>query len=153
MSGRSDKDQKQFMPVGTLNTFRAISAGAEEIFAAFSDSDRLARWWGPAGFTNTFHTFEFKIGGRWIYTMHGPNGKDYPNECVFRVIEPSKKIVIEHVVLPLYTLTVTFKELEGITTVTWDQHFENQVFATKMNGFLQTANEQNLERLAGEVES
>lgn len=48
----------------TFNTSREIPATAEQVFAAISDPERLARWWGPAGFTNTFKVCEFKKGGR-----------------------------------------------------------------------------------------
>lgn len=130
---------------------REIDASVKEVFAAFTDAERLARWWGPSGFTNTFHTFEFETGGRWVYTMHGTDGKDYPNESVFREVVPEQKVVIEHVVLPKYILTITFTENDGKTTVTWEQDFENEVFASKMREFLETANRQNLDRLTDEV--
>jgi uncharacterized protein YndB with AHSA1/START domain len=134
-----------------LNASREIEAPVEAVFAAFSDPKRLARWWGPAGFTNTFDTFEFRQGGRWVYTMHGPDGRDYPNESVFSVIEPGAHIMIEHVVKPIYTLTISFAESDGKTKVGWDQRFENEVFATKMRDFLETANGQNLDKLTKEV--
>ena len=137
--------------MATLETFREIATPVEDVFAAFSDPVRLARWWGPAGFTNTFHTFEFETGGRWIYTMHGPDGRDYPNESVFREIVPEKKIVIHHIVLPIYSLVITLNENDGRTAVRWEQDFENKVFAAKMRDFLTTANEQNLDKLAAEV--
>ena len=28
----------------------------------------LQNWWGPEGFTNTFHEFDLKPEGRWILT-------------------------------------------------------------------------------------
>jgi uncharacterized protein YndB with AHSA1/START domain len=31
----------------TFRTTRDIPASSEEVFAAFSDPRRLARWWGP----------------------------------------------------------------------------------------------------------
>lgn len=134
-----------------LKTSRTIDASVDEVFAAFADAERLARWWGPAGFTNSFEVFELETGGRWVYTMHGPDGKDYPNESVFREVVPGIRIVIEHIVLPRYTLLLTFAENKGKTTVTWEQDFENETFATKMNDFLKTANEQNLDKLTTEI--
>ncbi len=128
-----------------------ISAEPTQVFAAFADPERLARWWGPDGFTSTFQDFNFQPGGHWAFTMHGPDGKDYPNQSIFREVEPFCKIVIEHIVLPKYLLTITFSEHEGKTLVTWDQVFENQTFATKMRDFLETANRQNLDRLTLEV--
>jgi|SRR5690606_35095465 len=135
----------------TLKTAREIAASVEEIFAAFTDGERLARWWGPAGFTNTFHTFEFETGGHWVYTMHGPDGKDYANESSFREVSPRERIVIDHVSLPKYELIISFAENDGKTTVSWEQTFENETFATKMNDFLATANEQNLDKLTAEI--
>jgi len=52
-----------------FNTSREIPATVEQVFAAISDPDRLARWWGPAGFTNTSSVCEFKIGGRWSFVI------------------------------------------------------------------------------------
>src|SRR4051794_38504484 len=69
-------------PMNTFETSREVPAPVEQVFAAISNPARLARWWGPAGFTNTFATCEFKTGGRWSFTMHGPNGANYPNESV-----------------------------------------------------------------------
>ncbi len=66
---------------------RILSASSAEVFAAHRDPERLARWWGPAGFTNTFTAFEFVPGGKWSFIMHGPDGKDFPNESVFTQIE------------------------------------------------------------------
>ncbi len=135
----------------TLKTTREIAASLDEVFAAFTDGERLARCWGPAGFTNTFHTFELETGGSWVYTMHGPDGKDYENESVFREVVPRQRVIIDHVSLPKYELTITFAESDGKTTVTWEQDFENKTFATKMRDFLTTANEQNLDKLTAEI--
>ena len=52
-------------PMAPFNTSRDIPAPAAQVFAAMANPERLARWWGPAGFTNTFHVCEFTPGGRW----------------------------------------------------------------------------------------
>ncbi len=41
-------------PMSTFETTRDIPATAADVFAAMTDPERLARWWGPAGLTNTF---------------------------------------------------------------------------------------------------
>ena len=94
-------------PKAAVSTERVFSASPHKVFAAFEQPDQLARWWGPKDFTNTFERFEFKPGGRWVFVMHGPNGNDYPNESVFREIQPDTKLVVEHVVQPWFRLTVT----------------------------------------------
>ncbi|MEK6806550.1 MAG: SRPBCC domain-containing protein [Pseudomonadota bacterium] len=135
-----------------FHTSREIAAHPSSIFAAFEDSARLAVWWGPAGFTNTFKTCEFKAGGKWSYVMHGPGAKHYPNESVFRDIEPFKRIVIQHVSQPRYLLTVTFEPTaNGGTLVSWTQDFEDPRVASGIGHIVVPANEQNLDRLAAEV--
>jgi uncharacterized protein YndB with AHSA1/START domain len=130
-----------------VSTERLISASPREVFAAFRQPDRLARWWGPGGFTSTFERFEFRPGGRWVFVMHGPNGASYPNESVFREIEPDARIVIEHVVKPWYRLTVTLADHGDQTRLAWVQEFETPEIASKMRRISEPANEQNLDRL------
>ncbi len=133
-----------------FTTARDIAASPEAIFAAFADAERLARWWGPAGFTNTFEVCEFQVGGQWKYTMHGPDGQDFPNESVFREIDPPQRLVIEHF-NPDYVLTITLEPLEGGTRVGWEQTFENDNLAQRIAGVIVPANKQNLDKLTAEV--
>lgn len=134
-------------PEAVISTERVFSAKAREVFAAFEQPDRLAEWWGPSGFTNTFERFEFQPGGRWVFVMHGPNGAHYPNESVFREIQPDSRIVIEHVVKPWYRLTVTVTARGDQTHLAWIQEFESPEVAARMRPLCESANEQNLDRL------
>lgn len=135
----------------TFNTFREIPATPDEIFAAFNDPERLARWWGPNGFTNTFHVFEFQNGGRWSNTMHSPNGGSPQNESFFELIEPPHKIVIRHNSQPLYRLSIELTSTESGTTVLWLQEFDDPDVARRIEKIVVPANEQNLDRLTAEV--
>lgn len=136
----------------SFQTSRVIAAHPASVFAAFKDSARLARWWGPAGFTNTFKTCEFQPGGKWSYIMRGPDGKEYPNESVFHEIEPAKRIVISHLSQPRYLLTILLEPAEnGGTLVHWDQEFEKPKVAQGIAHIVIPANEQNLDRLSVEV--
>ena len=73
---------------GTIGPDRS-SARASSTRPATACSRRSAtrtnwkQWWGPNGFTNTFHEFDLRPGGAWRFIMHGPDGTDYPNESVF----------------------------------------------------------------------
>jgi len=135
----------------TFNTSREIPATVDDVFAAFSDSERLERWWGPAGFTNTFHICEFKNGGQWSYTMHSPHGGNPANESVFESIEPPGRIVIRHTSQPVYRLTVELAASETGTVVSWSQEFEDAEVARRIETIVVPANEQNLDRLTAEV--
>ena len=137
--------------MNTFNTSREIGAPVDDVFAAFSNPERLARWWGPAGFTNTFHQFEFETTGRWVYTMHSPNGGNPRNESVFELVEPPRKIVIRHISQPLYRLTIELTPSEQMTTVSWLQEFDDAEVAKRILKIVIPANEQNLDRLTAEV--
>lgn len=134
-----------------FTTSREISAPPEAVFAAISDPARLARWWGPAGFSNTFRTCDFTPGGQWSYTMHGPDGAVFPNESVFVEIEPPRRIVIAHVSGPQYRLTVTLVPRPAGTNVEWVQVFAHPEVAKRLAPIVGPANEQNLDRLTAEV--
>jgi len=134
-----------------FDTSREIPATVEEVFAAISDPERLALWWGPAGFANTFNIYEFKNGGRWSFIMHGPDGKNYPNENVFAEIEPPRKVVVQHASEPKFRLTITLTPSAAGTVVSWSQAFESPEVASRLEHIVVPANEQNLERLSVEV--
>src|SRR6478672_11504632 len=137
--------------MSTFRHSRQIPASPESVFSAFQDPARLARWWGPDGFTNTFHTFEFEVGGRWSLTMHSPNGGNPANEIIFETIEPLRKIVIRHLSLPLYRLTIELETTKSGTTVLWSQEFDDDEVARRIEKIVRPANEQNLDRLSAEV--
>ena len=71
-------------------TERLINAPRELVWKAWTDPKHLEQWWGPTGFTTTTKEFDFKPGGVWFHTMHGPDGTDYPNEIYYEeILEPS----------------------------------------------------------------
>jgi uncharacterized protein YndB with AHSA1/START domain len=135
----------------TFATSREIKATPESIFDAFENPEILAKWWGPAGFTNTFSQFEFKQGGKWVFVMHGPDGTNYPNESEFGEIIPHRKIVIRHVVQPIFTLKVEIYETETGSIIHWNQEFESEEVAKSVAHIVIPSNEQNLDRLTAEV--
>lgn len=135
-----------------LKTSRHLRAPRHEVFAAISNPERLARWWGPAGFTNTFEICEFRNGGRWLFTMHGPDGANYPNECTFLDIQAGERVVIRHTCPPLFTLSIQLSEADGITRIDWCQRFDDAATCNALSDVCIPSNEQNLYRLATEVE-
>lgn len=130
---------------------KMIPATPSDIFAAMSDPARLARWWGPAGFASTIHRFEFTPGGAWRLTMHGPDGRDYPNESRFTRIEDGRIWEIEHLSGHHFRLTIELIPMAAGTLVNWRQTFDTAEHYQGLAEFVAKANEQNLDRLAAEV--
>jgi uncharacterized protein YndB with AHSA1/START domain len=129
-------------------TSRIIDAPRVHVFRAFSDPDRLAQWWGPAGFTNSIEVFDLRPGGRWCITLHGPDGTDYPNESVFvDVVEP-EIVIFDHISDHHFRMTITFTAHGAQTLVGWRQVFDTAEERSRIAAFVIPANEQNLDRLA-----
>lgn len=137
----------------TFHTQRELPFTPAAVFAAIQDPTRLARWWGPDGFTNVFDTFEFKPGGQWIFSMVGPDGKTYPNESTFTSITPDRQVVIQHVSPPHFVLTMTLHSRPTGTLVDWEQVFADAAVAHAVRHIVEPANEQNLDRLTAELQS
>ena len=130
---------------------RVLASSPSDVFAAMSDAARVARWWGPAGFTNTIHLFEFRPDGKWLLTMHGPDGKDYPNESRFTRIVVDRIFEIEHLNGHHFILTIELVPVHGGTEVKWRQTFDTAEHYGRIAEFVASANEQNLDRLEAEV--
>ena len=129
-------------------TERIIHAPCRQVFNAFVDPELLAQWWGPAGFSNSFKQFEFFPAGSWIFTMHGPDGQDYHNECRFVEITENRKIVIKHFSGHHFVLTLDYTPLTNdATRVGWCQLFDTVEHYQQIAEFVSVANEQNLDRL------
>ena len=73
---------------------RIIEGPRTLVFDAFTDVAHLGKWWAaPNGSSITTHTFEFRPGGVWDATIHGPGGSEYPNYIVWKEIAPPERIV------------------------------------------------------------
>ena len=75
---------------------RVLDAPRELVFNVWTDPDHLINWFGPNGFTNTFHEVDIKPGGIWRFTMHGPNGMNFPNLIKFSEVIIPERLVYEH---------------------------------------------------------
>ena len=135
-----------------LQTSRVLSAPRERVFDAISDPAQLAQWWGPNGFTNTFHEFDFRTGGKWSFVMHGPNGQDYKNQSQFGEIVKPERVVIQHLSSPRFQLTITLDEVTGgKTKIGWRQRFETAEECARIKVYAVDGNEQNLDRLSAHL--
>lgn len=131
---------------------RMLGAAREKIFAAFADPAVLARWWGPRGFTNEFHEFDFRPGGAWRFTTRGSDGASYAMDHRFLEIVPPARLAVRHLQPGHdFTLSITLTARAGGTEVAWRMRFDDPAEAARLRGFLQGANAENLDRLAAQV--
>jgi uncharacterized protein YndB with AHSA1/START domain len=125
---------------------RVINFPQEQVFEAFRNLDVLARWWGPEGFSNTFHTFDFRPGGVWEFIMHGPNGADYPNKSTFVEITEPERVVFDHIMPPKFRMTISIEKSEQANQTRFGFHmlFESAGVCEQLKGLCVPVNEQNL---------
>jgi uncharacterized protein YndB with AHSA1/START domain len=128
-------------------TQRLVAAPRALVFEALRDPRQLARWWGPAGFTNTFEEFDFRPGGHWRFVMHGPDGSSHANQSVFVETE-EERVVFDHLSGHGFRMTITLvAQDDGHTLVQWRQVFDSAEERERIAAFVIPANEQNLDRL------
>lgn len=137
---------------GEIVNLRLLPWPREQVWAAFRDPVALAAWWGPAGFTNTFHEFDFRPGGVWKFTMHGPDGTPYAMDHRFADIVAPERLVVHHRQQGHgFGLTISLVPEGAQTRLTWRMRFDDPAEGGRVRDFVTSANEQNLDRLAAQL--
>jgi uncharacterized protein YndB with AHSA1/START domain len=134
-----------------ITSSRVFNYPRDLLFRAWENASHLSKWWGPKGFTNTFHKFDFKVGGHWSFIMQGPDGRQYPNESIFVEITKPGKIVFDHISNPKFRMTATFEEIPTGTKLNWQMLFETVEVCKAVKGIVVKANEENYDRLEAEL--
>ena len=132
---------------------RVLNADITTVFHAITEPEHLQHWWGPEGFTNTFNECDLRPDGKWDFIMHGPDGRDYHNECTFLKIEAPHLLVFNHTSAPEFQVVITLEEISPEKTgFTFTQVFETAEAAGNLRAFCLEKNEENIDRLEAELE-
>lgn len=77
---------------------RIFNAPQEKVWEAWTNPELVKQWWGPKDFTAPSIKSDFKVGGKYIYAMHGPAGTQFDVDMysagIFREIVPMERIVV-----------------------------------------------------------
>ncbi len=87
-----DAKDRSGKPEELVHITREFDAPREEVFKAWTECDRLMRWWGPKGFTTPFCNVNPQEGSL-HYCMRSPGGRDYCGKSVYREIDEPERIV------------------------------------------------------------
>ncbi|MES3033849.1 MAG: SRPBCC domain-containing protein [Gemmatimonadota bacterium] len=103
-----------------IRILRIYDAPVALVWDAWTDLAQVAQWWGPRGFTITTHSKDLRVGGSWEYTMHGPDGTDWPNFTRYHEVVPQQRLVYDHGAssadaAPMFRVTASFRDLGGKT--------------------------------------
>lgn len=140
-----------------INITRVYDAPVKMVWDAWTDTDQVGQWWGPRGFTITTHSKDFKPGGIWHYTMHSPDGTDYPNKTKYLEIEDYSYMVYDHGGYddrePIFRVKVSFTDLNGKTKMDMTMTLPTPEAAKETRKFIKEANGNSTwDRLAEYVE-
>jgi len=107
---------------------RLFDAPRELVFKAWTEPERLMRWWGPRGFTMTFCKMDLRRGGAYRFEMRSPEGTEHRSAGVFQdVVEPERLVLsgawVDAEGKPGHetVLTLTFADHDGKTMLTLHQ--------------------------------
>jgi uncharacterized protein YndB with AHSA1/START domain len=119
---KDTKDQELFIT-------RIFDAPHDSVWKAWTDPDLMKRWWGPKGFTSPYCKIDLRVGGKFLYCMRSPEGKDYWSTGIYSEIVLQGRIVFSNSfadekgnVVPAtqYGMSSDF-QLEMLVTVTFEE--------------------------------
>lgn len=143
MQSNSDKE---------IFSSRILNCPVQVVYEAFANPNHLKHWWGPEGFTNTFHEFDLRPGGKWILTMHGPDIGNYENSSVFTNVVPFELVSWKRNSKPLFDMEIAFEKLDDENTlISFRMIFESKEECEKIRKFAEPKNEENFDRLEREL--
>jgi uncharacterized protein YndB with AHSA1/START domain len=127
-----------------IQIVRVYDAPVKLVWEAWTDPEQVGKWWGPRGFTLTTRSKDLRPGGKWLYTMHGPDGTDYPNITTYHEVVKYERLVYDHGANEerdkLFTVTVTFREEKGKTTMHMTMTLPSPEEAAAAKQFIRDAN-------------
>ena len=77
----------------TLTLKKVFNAPVKLVWEAWTNSDHVVQWWAPNGMKINVAEHDFKVGGKWKYTMPMPDGNLFISEGKYLEIVAYKKIV------------------------------------------------------------
>ena len=102
----------------TLTLKKVLNAPVKLVWEAWTNAEHLVQWWAPKGMKINVAEHDFRVGGKWKYSMPMPDGTQFVSEGQYLEIEPYKKIITTADFKPMtegVELHVLFEE-DGETT-------------------------------------
>lgn len=77
----------------TVTIKRTFNAPIKLVWEAWTESNHIAQWWGPAGMETKVIEHDFKVGGHWKYSMLMPDGNEFITDGIYSEIVQLERIV------------------------------------------------------------
>jgi len=77
----------------TLTIKKVFNAPVKLVWQAWTKPDHIVQWWAPKGMKITIIEHDFKVGGKWKFTMPMPDGNEFTSEGQYLEIVEFNKII------------------------------------------------------------
>lgn len=77
----------------TVHVERVFDAPVTQVWHRWTDEKAMTLWWSPKDFTAPVIRNDFKVGGKFHWSMRSPKGEMFWNTGSYTEIVPGKKIV------------------------------------------------------------
>lgn len=77
----------------SLTVKRRFGAPPAKVFSAWTDPEKIKRWFGPGAVQCTHASFDLRVGGRFEIVATSPNGDNHNVGGVVREVVPNEKLV------------------------------------------------------------
>jgi len=139
----------------TITIKRVFNLRLETLWKAWTEPESFKKWSGPEGYSCPYCSINFKVGGMYLNSMKGSDGKEIWSTGTYKEIVPNEKIVCTDSfadskgnIVPgsFYKmpgewglemeLTVEFEEVDGKTTMTMQHNgLPAEITETCMKGW------------------
>lgn len=121
---------------------RNFAAPVAQVWAAWTDSKLLDKWWAPKPWKARTKTMDFKEGGFWLYAMVGPEGAEHWARIDYHAIKPQD----------FFTATDSFCDANGVKStdfpsMEWKNTFHKTDQGTKVEVEIKFAQEADMQKL------
>lgn len=100
-----------FIDKPSLTLKRRLNAPAEKVYAAWTDPERIVKWFGPDSGPVTKAEIDLRVGGRFDIGFHTEDGEYHQVGGVYREVVPNEKLAFTWA-------WHTMKERESFVTIT-----------------------------------
>jgi len=77
----------------TLTLRKAFNAPVKFIWDAWTQPEHIVQWWAPKGMKIKVIEHDFRVGGKWKYSMPMPDGNEFISDGEYLEIVTFEKIV------------------------------------------------------------
>ncbi len=142
MTGKHAMEIQKDLPNKRLHIQRKFDAARKAVWQAWTTPEILDQWWAPHPYRAETRTLDFRVGGKWVYAMVGPDNTrmwcrvDYTKIQAQDFFEGNDAFCDENEVIntefPSMHWKTAFSEENGVTTVFVTVSFDSEADLNKI---------------------